>query len=153
MPEETLEYGLGSISGSASIANTGAEFIAIIWLVILGFYLYSAICMLYMARKTKTKNGWFAFVPILNNVLMIQIAQKPVWWIILMFVPFVNIVISVMVMYYMVKRLGYPGWWVVLMLIPIVNLVVWGILAFSKKGTVSAPPAAPQAPIAPNTSV
>jgi hypothetical protein len=47
--------------------------------------------------KTFTKAGqpgWGVLIPIYNAYLMTQIAGKPAWWIILMFIPLVNIVIS-----------------------------------------------------------
>lgn len=36
--------------------------------------------------------GWAAIVPIYNTVLLMKIAGKPGWWVILMFVPFANLV-------------------------------------------------------------
>jgi Family of unknown function (DUF5684) len=47
--------------------------------------------------KTFTKAGqpgWGVLIPIYNYYLMTQIAGKPAWWIILMFIPLVNIVIA-----------------------------------------------------------
>ncbi len=42
------------------------------------------------------KPGWACLVPIYNMIVYLQIAGKPTWWILLYFVPLVNIVISVM---------------------------------------------------------
>ena len=52
------------------------------WLfVALVAYVFSAICLMKIAEKTGTPNGWWAWVPILNVLLMISIAGKPMWWI------------------------------------------------------------------------
>lgn len=38
--------------------------------------------------------GWGAFVPLYNLYLYCKIAGRPEWWLILFFVPFVNVVIA-----------------------------------------------------------
>ncbi len=39
------------------------------------------------------KPGWACIIPIYNLIVMLEIAGKPLWWIILLLVPCVNIVI------------------------------------------------------------
>ncbi len=41
--------------------------------------------------------GWAAIVPIYNAYILCKIAGKPGWWVILMIIPFVNIIISLLV--------------------------------------------------------
>lgn len=106
---------------------------AVMWIVVLVLYVYMAICLYKIAKKQNAENPWFAWIPLLNAILIIQIAKRPIWWIVLMMIPLVNIVISIVVMIDFLKVLGKPAWWVILMMIPVVNLVVWGILAFEKK--------------------
>ena len=100
-------------------------------IIVVAVYAFAAYCLQLIAQKTNTENGWFAWIPILNTVLMLNIAKKPVWWIILFFVPFVNIVILVIVMMAVAEARGKPGWWGILFLIPVVNLVILAMLAFS----------------------
>lgn len=40
--------------------------------------------------------GWAAIVPFYNLFVLTQIAQKPEWWMLLFFVPLVNIVAIIM---------------------------------------------------------
>ncbi len=45
---------------------------------------------------TKAKQpGWACLIPFYNVYVMLLIAGKPGWWLILMFIPFVNIVICI----------------------------------------------------------
>jgi hypothetical protein len=37
------------------------------------------------------KPGWAALVPIYNFIVLIQISGRPLWWIVLMFIPCVSI--------------------------------------------------------------
>ena len=52
------------------------------------------------AWKTFTKAGqpgWGALIPIYNLYLMTQVAKKPGWWTLLMFIPLLNVVIHIIV--------------------------------------------------------
>ena len=52
------------------------------------------------------KPGWASIIPIYTVVVLLQIAGKPIWWIVLLFIPIVNIVIAVMVMISVAKAFG-----------------------------------------------
>ena len=108
-------------------AGFGVGFIVIC----LALYAFAAYCLQTIANKTNTENAWFAWIPILNYVLLLNIAKKPVWWIILLLIPFVNIIILVIVMMAVAEARGKPSWWGILFLIPVVNLVILAMLAFS----------------------
>jgi NADH:ubiquinone oxidoreductase subunit 2 (subunit N) len=41
--------------------------------------------------------GWAAIIPIYNVVVAMRVAQRPAWWTILMFIPFVSLVIGIIV--------------------------------------------------------
>jgi len=60
------------------------------------FYVYTALALMTIATKTNTKDGWLAWIPIANIILMLNIAKKPIWWIILFLVPLVNIVMIIL---------------------------------------------------------
>lgn len=101
------------------------------------YYLYFAICLMKIAKKTSTENAWFAWIPILNVILAIQIAQKPVWWIILFFIPLANIIVSILVWMGIAKNLGKPDWLGILIIVPIANIIIPGYLAFSSSESAS----------------
>jgi hypothetical protein len=50
--------------------------------------------------------GWAAIVPIYNMVILLKIVGRPLWWIILMFIPLVNIVIGIIVHLELAKSFG-----------------------------------------------
>jgi hypothetical protein len=41
--------------------------------------------------------GWACLIPIYNMVVLLKVAGKPVWWIILFFIPLVNFVMLILV--------------------------------------------------------
>ena len=50
--------------------------------------------------------GWAAIVPIYNYVIMLKIVGRPLWWVVLMFVPLVNLVIGIMIHLELAKSFG-----------------------------------------------
>lgn len=50
--------------------------------------------------------GWACIVPIYNCYVLTQIARKPGWWLLLFFIPFVNLVIMVIVLIEVAKNFG-----------------------------------------------
>ncbi len=114
----------------AQAATLGIVILVSIVVVIAG-YVYFALALKTIAEKTKTENTWWAWVPILQAVLMLNIARKPVWWILLLFVPIVNIVIGVVVWMAIAEARNKPSWWGILMLVPLANLIVPGYLAWA----------------------
>ena len=60
-----------------------------------------ALAVFYLAAVWKVyekagKPGWAAIIPIYNLVVLLQIAGEPVWWILLLLIPLVNIVVAIM---------------------------------------------------------
>jgi len=94
------------------------------------FYVYTALALMTIATKTNTKDGWLAWIPIANIILMLNIAKKPIWWIILFLIPLVNIVMIILVWMGVAEARNKPSWWGILIIVPIVNLIVPGYLAW-----------------------
>jgi len=43
------------------------------------------------------KPGWAAIVPIYNIIVLLEIVNKPLWWIILLLIPFVNFIFAIII--------------------------------------------------------
>lgn len=106
-------------------------FLAVQLVVFLIAYIYMGICFQKIAEKTNTENPWWAWVPILNIFLMLKIARRPLWWIILLFIPLVNIIIAIVVFMAIAEARGKPSWYGILIIVPLVNIFLPGYLAFS----------------------
>ncbi len=73
------------------------------------------------------KPGWASIVPIYNTIVMIDISGKPLWWIILLFIPIVNIVVSVLIMIGMAKNFGRGAGTVIgLIFLPLIFMLILG---------------------------
>ena len=61
-----------------------------------------AIILLAIAGLWKTfekagQPGWGSIIPIYNIILLLRIAGRPLWWVILFFIPLVNFIIGIIV--------------------------------------------------------
>lgn len=50
--------------------------------------------------------GWAALVPIYNVVVLLGIAGKPLWWLLLLFIPLVNLIVAIIVSIAIAERFG-----------------------------------------------
>ena len=115
---------------AAAIA-AASGFILFFWIFLLALYVYSALAVQTIAQKTNTENPWLAWIPIVNIILLLNIAKKPVWWIILCLIPIVNIIIFIIVWMAVAEARNKPSWWGILLIVPVVGLIVPGYLAWS----------------------
>lgn len=76
--------------------------------------------------------GWKSLIPLYNYWVTIRLVEKPKWWLVLVFVPVVNLVMPLVIVIEFCKYFGRPGlgWQTVGMLFPYVFLPYIG---FSKK--------------------
>ena len=77
----------------------------------IGLVIYLALVVLVLAGFWKTfekagKPGWGSLVPIYNAVLLLEIAGKPIWWFILLFIPFVNFIVVILISIEVAKNFG-----------------------------------------------
>lgn len=76
-------------SGSALFGG----FFLLIWLVV--FLL--AVAGLWKTFEKAGQPGWASIIPIYNTYVLIKVAGRPAWWLLLFLIPFVNIVVSAIV--------------------------------------------------------
>ena len=73
------------------------------------------------------KPGWAAIIPIYNVIVLLEVVGKPVWWIVLLLIPFVNIVISILLNLALAERFGKDGLYAVgLIFLPFIFLPMLG---------------------------
>ena len=104
--------------------STASLFFAVACYLLFSFPLYV------MGQKTGQDNPWFAFIPILNVVLMLQIAGKDLWWLLLLLIPLVNVIVLIIVWMGIAEAMEKPGWVGILIIVPVVNWIVPFYLAF-----------------------
>jgi ABC-type sulfate transport system permease subunit len=75
------------------------------------------------------KPGWAAIVPFYNAIVLLQIVGRPVWWFVMLFVPFVNVIFAIIVAHDTSKSFGKGvGTTLLLILLPFIGypMLAWG---------------------------
>lgn len=100
-------------------------------IIMLAIYVIVIVFLIASIWKLFTKAGepgWACLVPIYNAVVYLRIAGKPWWWLLLMLIPFVNIVIMIMATISFAKAFGKDvGYAIGLMLL---GFIFYPMLAF-----------------------
>jgi hypothetical protein len=137
----TLLTTLTTVTDTSSAAAAGALAGAFIG----GLIGYLIVGLAYYGIFAKAgEAGWQGFVPIWNAVVLLKIAGKPAWWIVLFFIPVVNLVVAIIVMNALSLSFGHGSGFTLglIFLSPIFMLV----LAFSSN-TYRGPSGVSAAPI------
>lgn len=102
-----------------------------VWLVFMVIAVVMIVCMWKVFVKAG-KPGWAAIIPVYNLIVLLEIAGRPAWWVILiLFVPFANIVCLFIAYADIAKKFGKSGVWGVVML-GLLGIIGWPMLAFGK---------------------
>ena len=125
---ESLLGGVGLLAGGiVMIVSFGMFF---------GVYIYSALALMGIAKKLNHPNPWFAWIPILNAVLLLQMGDKNPWLLLIGLIPglgaLILLIITVLATMTICEKRGYDKLLGLLSLIPLANLILLGILAWGK---------------------
>ena len=98
--------------------------------VFLLFWLAVVIVVIVAMWKVFTKAGqpgWAAIIPIYNTYIMLKIAGRPWWWLLLMLIPIVTFVVSIIVLVDLAKSFGKGiGFAVGLIFLPFIFVPILG---------------------------
>jgi len=97
--------GGGGGFGGGGAADAGAQVMLQLIGLVVG-QLISGACW-WGAFVKAGQPGWAGFIPIYREIILLQIAEKPVWWVVLMyFCPIVNIIIFILVYIEVANKFG-----------------------------------------------
>jgi hypothetical protein len=78
--------------------------------------------------KKAGKDGWAAIVPVYNTLTILDIVGKPAIWLLLMFIPVVNVVLGIWVVNLLAKRFGKSDSYTIgLLLLPFIFYPLLGL--------------------------
>ena len=108
---------------NASNTIAGAAVLLIISLVIVIFM----IAAVWNVFTKAGQPGWAVLIPIYNAYILLKIAGKPGWWLLLMFIPLVNIVVGILALAGLSANFGKGGAFVIgLLLLPFIFYAILG---------------------------
>jgi hypothetical protein len=112
-------------NNDAAAAALGG-FLLVVWLISLAISLLVIVGMWKMFSKAG-KPGWASIIPIYNCVVLLEIVGKPIWWVLLLMIPFVNFVIAIILNLALAERFGKGGGFAVgLIFLPFIFIPMLG---------------------------
>ncbi|HEU5187833.1 MAG TPA: DUF5684 domain-containing protein [Candidatus Saccharimonadales bacterium] len=117
---ETTDY--------ANTYSAGGGDFGISWIMWLIIWALSIVAFWRVFEKAG-QPGWAALIPFYNMYVLLKIVGRPGWWLILLFIPLVNVIVSLVVALDMAKAFGKStlfgvvGLW-------LFNIIGYLILAF-----------------------
>jgi hypothetical protein len=116
-------------STGATMAMSG---VFIVFAIVLGLavHLFVGYCFKRIAEKAGEEDTSIWWIPIVNYLLIFRVAGKPGWWLLLLLVPFANIIVLFVTWIEVSQRLGHGALWGVLAVI--IGIVGIPFLAFSE---------------------
>jgi len=88
------------------------------------------------------KPGWASLIPIYNVIVLLEIVGRPIWWIVLLFIPLVNIVVYAIVIMDLATSFGKGlGFAIGLILLPYIFLLIlaFGSATYQGKSSMTVP--------------
>ena len=100
------DYGTTTvISTNTSTDPIAGVLMAIFWVVYFGVII-ALIAGFWKTFVKAGKPGWGSLIPFYNTYLMIKIGGKPGWWLLLYFIPLVQLVVSILVSLGVAEKFG-----------------------------------------------
>ncbi|RKZ17232.1 hypothetical protein DRQ53_04090 [bacterium] len=93
-----------------------------------------------IGRKLGHSSPWMAWIPFLNLVYFVDLAQAPRYVVIMFFVPLVNLWATVTTFASIADRLNMPRWLGFCMIVPVLNMFTIAYLAGSGQSEAKAAP-------------
>lgn len=86
----------------AQASNTGGAVSGLLYLLIA----FASIAGTWKMFEKAGHPGWASLIPFYNLYIVLQIVGRPWWWILLLFVPIINLIVAVVVMLDLAKSFG-----------------------------------------------
>jgi hypothetical protein len=129
---------LAQVGYSYSYTSQGKAPGPVFWICWLVFVVLM-IAALWKVFSKAGEPGWAAIIPIVNTYFLCKIAGRPGWWVILMFIPLVNLIIWIILCIDVAKSFGKgTGFGIGLLLLPFIFFLILGFGSAQYQGPAAA---------------
>ena len=113
--------------------DTGPSMFMIVVMLVLVVVVLASIWRVY---EKAGQPGWASIIPIYNLYILMKIAGKPGWWLLLCFIPLVNIIVLILVYVALAENFAKgPGFALGLLLLGFIffPILAWGDAVYDPK--------------------
>lgn len=119
-----VDYTTRVTTTSTETSSGVSPVIIILYLLVIAI----VIAGMWKVYKKAGEAGWAAIIPIYSTIVLLRIVGRPLWWILLMLIPFVNLIIFIVVYDDLAKSFGKGvGTTLLLLFLP---FIAWPMLGF-----------------------
>ncbi|MGN6640511.1 MAG: signal peptidase I [Mucilaginibacter sp.] len=100
----------------------------ILFLVVFVIFIVLPYIGLWKLFEKAGEAGWQAIIPIYNIYVMIKLCGRPIWWIVLMIIPAINLLVAIGITIDFLRSFGKFSFWEQAggVLLPFIYLIKWG---------------------------
>lgn len=149
------DYNFDGQFTTAAEAEASGPISGVLLLIIFALVIFMLAALWRVYTKAK-QPGWAAIIPIYNSYVLLKIVGRPWWWLLLMFVPFVNFIINIIVLHDLSKSFGKDvAFTVLLFFLPIIGYPILAWSGAEYGGPAAAPAQSPAAtpPVPPSSTI
>jgi hypothetical protein len=106
------------------------------FLIGLATYIFTSLALAKIGKELGYKNSWFAWIPLLNTIMLMQLGEKSAWWIL---VPFIGEIMMIIAIMRITEKRGYDKLLGLLVLTGIGAYILLYLLAWSPKTVTTTP--------------
>ena len=111
-----------------AVSSAGAGIVGLFFLLVELGIVAVIIAAMWRVFTKAGQPGWACLIPIFNVYILLKIAGKPGWWLILFLIPIANLVVAILVALAIARNFGKSdGFAIGLILLP---MIFYPILAF-----------------------
>ena len=100
-----MNYGYGMGDALATGVGILLVFFVVIYLIALVLGIFTIVCNWKIYKKAG-KKGWAVLIPIYNVIVLLEIVNLPIWYILLFAIPLVNIYVTFKINIELAKKFG-----------------------------------------------
>ena len=90
-------------AGTVGAGSSGGSVAPLVVALAIVFFM---IASMWKVFEKAGEPGWASIIPIYNTIVLLRIAGKPFWWLILMLIPIVNLFVFFIVAIALAERFG-----------------------------------------------
>ncbi len=120
-----------SDSDAAAGLLAGGMFMMVMVGVVIAYIIMGVSLMTIANKLGQKEKSWWAWVPILNLLLLAELAGQPIWMGLLGLIPYVGFLFVIFLLWKVCEARNKPGWISILTIVPCIGLFVPLYIAFA----------------------
>jgi hypothetical protein len=118
---QLLAQSSGNASSTQKAAALGFGIVALLAILVAALVVFAlfGFCFKRICEKIGTEPGILVWIPIAQLVPLLEAARQPIWFIVLFFIPVVNVAVAIFLFWKLCEARGKAGPLALLMLVPL----------------------------------